>query len=259
MTAMTTTATTATLHAEWTKARTLRSTWVIAAGSVALSLLFAAIVATSQANDWAEMTAAERAAFDPTSVALVGVLFTTILFGAFAVRAVAGEHSTGMIRTTFAALPGRRRVVLAKAVIAAALAFPVTLAGNTAAFLLGQRILSPTGEAATLGDPGTARAIAFGALAVSAAAVLGVGLGGILRRTAAATTAVSVAILGSQMFSVAVPASARPYLPGTALQAAGTGRPADDLLSPVAGLATLGAYALAALVAAVVLVERRDA
>jgi hypothetical protein len=93
---------------------------------------------------------------------------------------------------------------------------------------------------------------------VTAAAVLGIGLGGILRRTAAATTAVTVAILGSQMFSVVVPTQARRYLPGAALEAAVSARPADDLLSPLAGLMTLGAYATAALIAAVVLVGRRD-
>ena len=61
------------------------------------------------------------------------------------------------------------------------------------------------------------------------------------------------------MFSVVVPSTARPYLPGPALQAAVSGTPADDLLSPLAGLMTLGVYALAALAAAVVLVGRRDA
>jgi ABC-type transport system involved in multi-copper enzyme maturation permease subunit len=249
----------ATLHAEWVKARTLRSTWSIAAGAVFLSLLFAVIVSTQQANDWDEMSVAERAELDPTSVALVGVLFTTILFGSFAVRSIAAEHSTGMIRTTFAALPARRPVVLAKAAVAAGLAFPISLGANVAAFLVGQQILSSTGEAAELGDPGTARAIVFGALAVTATAVLGVGLGGLIRRTAAATTAVSVAILGSQMFSVIVPTSARPYLPGTALQAAVSGTPSGDLLSPIGGLMTLAIYAAAALIGAVVAVNRRDA
>ena len=70
-------------------------------------------------------------------------------------------------------------------------------------------------------------------------------------------TVASVAILGSQMLSVAVPPTARPYLPGTALQAAVTGRAADDLLSPLAGLGRLGAYSLASLLAAVVLVASR--
>ena len=251
---------TATFNAEWTKIRTLRSTWATVIGAAALSLAFAVIVSTSQANDWDGMTAAERAELDPTSAALVGVLFTTVLFGALAVRSIAGEHSTGMIRTTFAALPNRRRVVAAKAVVAAGLALPTSVAANLAAFLLGQRILASTGAEANLGDPGVARAIAFGALAVSATAVLGVGLGGILRRTAAATTVLSVGIIGSQILSVVVPASARPYLPGTALQAAVTGRStADDLLAPLPALFTLSAYALTALAVAMVLVGRRDA
>jgi hypothetical protein len=254
-----TTMDTATFRAEWTKVRTLRSTWATVAGATALSLLFALIVSTTQANDWDEMTAADRAEFDPTSVALVGVLFTTVIFGSFAVRTIAGEHATGMIRTTFAALPDRRQVVLTKAAVAAGLALPTTLAANLAAFLLGQRILASTGAETTLGAPGVARAITFGALAVSATAVLGVGLGGIIRRNAAATTLLSVAIIGSQLFSVVVPTGARPYLPGIALQAAVTGSPSADLLAPVPAMLTLGAYAVAALAVAVVLVGRRDA
>ncbi len=251
---------TATFNAEWTKVRTLRSTWATVIGAAALSLLFALIVSTTQANDWDEMSPTDRAEFDPTSVALVGVLFTTVIFGSFAVRSIAGEHSTGMIRTTFAALPNRRRVVAVKAIIVAAIALPSSLAANLAAFLLGQRILATTGAETSLGEPGVARAIAFGALAVSATAVLGVGLGGILRRTAAATTLLSVAIIGSQLFSVVVPAGARPYLPGTALQAAVTGTNAtDDILAPVPALLTLGAYAGLALAAAMILAGRRDA
>jgi hypothetical protein len=254
-----TTMNTATFHAEWTKVRTLRATWATVLGSTALSLLFALIVSTTQAKDWDEMTPADRAEFDPTSVALVGVLFTTVIFGSFAVRTIAGEHTTGMIRTTFAALPNRRRVVFAKAAIAAGLALPTALAANLAAFLLGQRILASTGAETTLGSPGVARAITFGALAVSATAVLGVGLGAIIRRTAVATTLLSVGIIGSQLLSVVVPTGARPYLPGTALQAAVTGTRTADLLAPVPAMLTLGAYALAALAVAVVLVERRDA
>jgi hypothetical protein len=56
-----------------------------------------------------------------------------------------------------------------------------------------------------------------------------------------------------------VPSDARPYLPGTALQAAVTGNRTDDLLAPLPALLTLTAYAVTALVAAVVLVGRRDA
>lgn len=251
--------TASTFYAEWTKVRTLRSTWTTIGASTLLSLLFAAIVSTTQANDWDDMTAAQRAELDPTSAALVGVLFTTVIFGSFAVRSIASEHATGMIRSTYAALPHRRRVLAAKATIVAALALPAALVANVASFLLGQRILASTGAETHLGDAGVARAIVFGALAVSATAVLGVGLGGILRRTAAATTVLSVAIIGSQLFSVVVPEGARAYLPGSALQAAVTGTPADDLLAPLPAILTFSAYAAVALAAAMVLVTRRDA
>jgi hypothetical protein len=138
-------------------------------------------------------------------------------------------------------------------------ALPTTLAANLGAFLLGQRILASTGAEARLTEPGVLRAIAFGALAVGATAVLGVGLGGSSGGRRPQPRCSPWRIIGSQLLTVVVPSDARPYLPGTALQAAVTGNRTDDLLAPLPALLTLTAYAVTALVAAVVLVGRRDA
>ena len=75
-----------TFAAEWTKLRSLRSTWVTVIGSGAFSALLAALVAATEVNQWDEWTARQRADFDPTSHALIGVLFATIFIGALGVR-----------------------------------------------------------------------------------------------------------------------------------------------------------------------------
>ena len=163
-----------------------------------LAVALAAVVASQQAGDWDGMTAAQRADIDPTASSLIGVLFTTVILGSLAVRSVTSEYSTGMIRLTFSAMPHRRRVILAKAAIVAGLALGSALAANLVAFLVGQGILSSVDASTTLGAPGVARSIVFGALAVTATAILGVGLGAILRRTAAATTLLAMAIIGTR-------------------------------------------------------------
>jgi hypothetical protein len=231
------------VSAEWIKLRTLRSTWTTLFGSVVLSTVLAAIVAASQTAQWDEMSASQQVDFDPVSAVLVGVLFVTGLIGSLGVRSIAGEHATGMIRLTHAALPHPPTVLAAKAGVVAAVSFPFALIGNLVAFAVGQRILSSKGIEASIHDPGVGRAIVFGALAVSLSAVAGVGLGSALRRTAAATSLLLVAIIGSQLIGIAVPEGARRHLPGYALQAAVSEGPATDMLAPTAGLISFAVFA----------------
>ena len=47
-----------TYRAEWTKLRTLRSTWTTVVGAAVLAVALAAVVASQQAGDWDGMTAA---------------------------------------------------------------------------------------------------------------------------------------------------------------------------------------------------------
>ena len=249
----------AALRAEWTKLRTLRSTWMSLAGAMVLTVFLGVVVPSTQMSQWDEMSPSQRSELDATSLSLVGVLFSTVILGSLAVRVVTGEHSTGMIRLTYSALPRRRHVLLAKAVVIAAVALPAALVANLAAFVAGQRVLSVEGVQTSLGEPGASTAVVFGALAVAATAILGVGLGAVMRRTAPATAVLSVAIIGAQLFSIAVPEGARRFLPGFALQATVTGTSTEDLLEPFAGVVVLTGYALAAMVIATVLVDRRDA
>ena len=93
-------------------------------------------------------------------------------------------------------MPARGLVLAAKAATAAAFAFPVTLLGNIAGFELGQRIFAGQHAAVTIGHPGVLQAMVFGAVAVSLVAVIGVGIGGLIRHTAGAATILSLIIIG---------------------------------------------------------------
>jgi hypothetical protein len=248
-----------TLKAEWTKIRTLRSTWFTVGGAVFASVGLAALICVAQVSQWDQMSPKQRLEFDPTSTALIGVLFAAVILGSLAVRAITSEYSSGMIRVTFAAIPGRRGVLAAKALILAAIAFPVALATNFASFFIGRQILASKGVSMSLSQSGVIQAIVFGALVVSLITVFGLGIGGIIRRTAGATTALMLATIGSQIFGIALPAGARQYLPGAAIQAAVSVKHLSGLLSPATAVAVLAGYALLTLAVASRLMATRDA
>ncbi len=145
---------------EWRKLRTVRSTWyivaVFAAGMIGLAML-----AASHEN-YAQMSAAGRASFDPTYDAFLGLVLGQLLLGVLGVLAITTEFSSGMIRATFAAAPRRPLVLAAKAAVLGA----VTLAAGEifafAAFFAGQAMLKAPAPHATLGQPGVLRAVADG-------------------------------------------------------------------------------------------------
>ena len=243
------------LKGEWTKLRTLPSTWRTAALATALAIGFTGVVDLQQVN----LTAQQRHNFDAASASLFGVLIAATLLGALAVRTIAAEYSTGMIRTTFSAMPARRRVMAAKAATVAAFAFPIALLCDIAGFELGQRIFASQHLQVALSHPGVPRAIVFGAVAASLVAIIGVGLGGVIRHTAGATTALTMIIIGDVVLGQLLPAGLRQYLPGTAAQAAITVHRSAGLLTPDAAIVVLGAYAAIALAAALIRVAHRDA
>src|SRR5438309_8969218 len=131
-----------TLKAEWTKLRTLRSTWYTVGGAALISVALASLICVATVSQWDQMSAKQRAEFDPTSTALIGVLFAACILGSLAVRAITSEYTSGMIRVTFTAIPGRRGVLAAKAAILAVIAFPVALATNVASYFIGRQILA---------------------------------------------------------------------------------------------------------------------
>src|SRR5262249_41407075 len=88
------------LRSEFTKFRSLRSTmWTLLAAFVlmiGLGALFSAVTASQYHTfNWAQ-----RAAFNPVTTSLNGVIFAVVAFGVLGVLLTGGEYSTGMIRSS---------------------------------------------------------------------------------------------------------------------------------------------------------------
>jgi ABC-2 type transport system permease protein len=166
------------LNAERIKLSTIRSPlWSCIAAAV-LGLGVAALQGSSAYG--AASLSPERAAL---GVAVFGVPVLMVL----SAMTMTGEYRSGMIRTTFAAIPNRTLVVVAKAVVAALFSAVFTAALSIGAMLVAGMASSPLlGAGLSLTEAGVWQVT--GALAVYAAlaAVLGVAVGALLRYAAGA-------------------------------------------------------------------------
>lgn len=253
------------LTAEWIKLRSVRSTYLAlaaaAVAAVALGYLVTHYVAST--TNWASMSPHARANWDPVSFSFAGLAIAQLAFGVLGVLAISSEHTTGLIRTTFAALPRRRAVLAAKATIAGA----VTLAAGEliafATFFTGQMGLSPTHHGATLADPGALRGVLAAGLYLAVITLVGLGLGAVIRHTAGAAAALFglVFLIPQVIHVMPAPWDTRigKYMLDNAGQQMTALRGAPGYFSPGASLLICLAYAVAALGAAAILITRRDA
>lgn len=183
------------LRSEFTKLRSVRSTYWTLLLLVVVSVGIGAAISAGVAGSWSTMSPADKLTFDATQVSLfaffqLGQLVIAVI-GALAITA---EYSTGMIRTSLTAQPRRGVVYAAKAIVFTGVALVVSLVTSFIAFFLGQGLLSSTGVSATLSDPHVLRAIIGSALFVTLVGLIAFAVGAIIRHTAGAITIVIAAM-----------------------------------------------------------------
>ncbi len=177
------------LVAEWVKLRSLRSTWALLGCALILAVGDAILSTSSLAHAWPTTSAQDRLAFDPVGAALDGLSFGVLAFGTLGALAVTTEHGTGLIRTSLTAVPRRGVLFGAKALVVAAVTLVVGESIAVAAFAAGQAVLAGAQLGTGLGDPGVLRAVSGAGLYLSVVAMVGLGLGALLRHSAAAIAA----------------------------------------------------------------------
>jgi ABC-2 type transport system permease protein len=248
---------------EWTKFRSLRSTRYALLAAVVLTVGLALVAAEGVLAQWSGMTAADRATFEPLKVSVVGAELGVLVIGVLGVLMMTGEYSTGLVSSTFAAVPRRLPVLWGNAAVFSVIALTVTVPATLVAFFGTQAILSGNHVQIDFGHSGVPRAVFGSALYLTIGGLLGIGLGGIFRSTAAAVTSLTVILFVMPVLVFILPASMsngiRPYLPGNAGQAIMSIVPQAHTLAPWVGLGVFAAYAFAAIAGAAVLLVRRDA
>ncbi|MFI0235407.1 ABC transporter permease [Streptomyces sp. NPDC016845] len=191
------------LAAEWIKIRSLRSTpWILAAVTLTV-LVTAALAAWSDYQDVPRLDADARrdhvfALGD--AFPAEGYLVLMLAAGSVGAIVVVSEYGSGLIRTTTAAVPARRALMLAKATATALLWTGVGLLCALGSFAVSQAILSGRDAAVSLTDPGSLRALAASALIAPVSALIGFGLGVLLRHGATTMVASAFVLLMLPMF-----------------------------------------------------------
>jgi ABC-type transport system involved in multi-copper enzyme maturation permease subunit len=213
------------IASEFTKIRSVRSTYWTLAALIIFSVGVAALVGFGIANNihnqpW------NKAGTDGTQSILTPFLFVgQLIIAVIGAMVITSEYSTGMIRTSLTAMPRRGTVYLGKLIVLTTVTLVVSLVTSFIAFFVGSATLSGSGVAGSLfhsvtipanvnmspgpggpNSPGPPNytfvgtdvitqghvltAIVGSALFVTVVALIAFGLGAIIRHTAGAISSV---------------------------------------------------------------------
>ena len=163
------------IRAEWIKVSTVTVTWVLAIVAVAFPLVITVLTTALADELW---TGEELAS-------LVGglTIVAAMLLAVVSTIAVTNEFGHNTIRPTFAAMPDRLRPLLAKPIVQVTISLVLTLLTVGLAWGLGAAL---SGDSPALGD-GTALPALVGVVLLAVGlALLGYGLGLLIRNSPAA-------------------------------------------------------------------------
>lgn len=250
------------LKSEWTKIRSVASTvWTLSLAAV-VTIALGILISLLSKNEFDKMGEKDRLSFDPTFISFAGMTLGQLAMIVFGVLVVGNEYSTGMIRTSLAAVPQRATFLFSKIAVAAGLALVVGMITSFIAFFLGQAALGT--HSASISDSGVLRAVVGGGLYMTLIAVFSMGAATMLR-----SPMLSLGILMPFFFlisnilgNVSATKKVGQYLPdqaGSKIMQVVT--PVDDSApyGPWGGFGIMALWVVAALVGAYVLLKRRDA
>jgi ABC-2 type transport system permease protein len=250
------------LRSEWIKLFTLRSTiWTLAV-TVVVSIGFAvlAALAISFASSQIDQT------FPPeftVSIATSGLLFSQLSIGVLGALVITGEYSTGMIRSTFAAIPRRWPALVAKAIVLFVVTFVVGAISTFVSYLVVSPILAGAGIGASLADDGVVLRLFGGALFLACVALLALGIGTMLRNSAGGIAVVLGVLFVLPILVAFIPTEWATELAKYLFSNAGSAFSASDAtgeqFSFGQNLAVVLAWLAVTFAGALVLLKKRDA
>lgn len=256
-----------TVRSEFTKLRSVRSTYWITFVLVLASVGWCVAYCLGTVHQWPNMSAQDRSGFDATQDSILGLaLLGQLVIVVFGALMITSEYSTGMVRTSLTVMPRRGTLYAAKAAVFAAVSLVVAFVASFGTFFLGRILLSSTHVAMSLSQPGVLRSLIVTALFVEACGLIAFGIGALVRNTAAALTlAFGFLILLPELIRtlpVFLHNDLIRWVPGgDAINSmTGTiGGPIPHTFSAWGELAVIVGYAAILLAAGAVLFSRRDA
>lgn len=267
------------LRSEWIKLVSLRSTiWcyvIMAALVIGLGLLLAAVIPDTGPGLRPADAASVQGAWLQISTA--GIAFAQLVAAVLGALVVTGEFGTGMIRSTFAAVPRRLPALAAKAIVFGATTFVVAFVAFAATALITLPLLGSLEPAVDAADGAVWLGLVGAAGYAALIGLFALGIGTIIRVSAGAiATALGILVVLPTVMQILGGLTgaewafnATVFLPssaGTVLStyptepvAAPPGIFQPIVLEPWQALLVVVAWAAVALVPGAVLLTRRDA
>jgi ABC-2 type transport system permease protein len=254
-----------TLRSEFTKIRSVRSTYFTLIAFFVAGVAFSTAATAGNAANWSHT---DVVAFDATATSLNGTIYLgELIIVVIGALVITSEYGTRMMGTSLTAMPRRGVLYAAKTIVLTAVTVVIALVTSFTSFFIGQAILGPTHEGASITSPGALRAVLLSAVFVTCCALLAFGLGAVIRHTAGAITTLFGAVFLIPALAHALPNSwffeiAR-WLPGgDALAPITATKPLPGpsyLYGPYGQVAVFAGYAVITMAAGALLFRRRDA
>lgn len=147
---------------------------------------------------------------------IAGIQLGILVLGALAVLLISSEFGTGMIRSTFTAVPQRLPAFFAKAIVLVVVSYVVTLIAAFITFLVSIPILGSFGIDMSLSMEGVLYSILMGGVYVAGVSLIGLSLGALIRSSAG-----GIIVLVALFFLLEIATSLLSLIPGDFLKYVG--------------------------------------
>lgn len=257
------------LNSEFIKFRTLTSTLILLASTIAVIVGIAALAAwgigqalqSADANP--ERAAAMAAQGDiAASAPSAGIAFAQLILGSLAVLVMSSEFTTGMARSTFAAVPKRTPAFVAKLLVVVISAFVVSALSLYLAGLVAAPILDQYGQSLDITSGQYVKVLLINSAYVAAVAAIGMALGSLLRNSAGGIMSLVgiffVLPIALQIIQGDFVKELRKFIPDNTLPVLTAETHVDGTLEVWQAALVLGAWVVIPLVLAMVVLKKRD-
>jgi ABC-2 type transport system permease protein len=253
------------LLAEWTKLRSVRSTYWSLIALIVIFPFFCWLFPYLTVANWKQASPTQQAnlMLDPiSSIMSSGQFIGQLAIAVLGVMVTAGEYSTGMIRSTLLASPHRVRMLAAKSVVFTLLILVIGEAVSFAGFFIGRQTFK---SLLTINlNSGDIRQVAGSGLYLAMLGLFALVLGSLIRHVAGAITGIVALLLVVSNVISLIPGKTGKYLytyeptnAGFAIIAKHV--PDNFLISPWEGYGVFAAWTAALWILAAWLLVRRDA
>ena len=178
------------LRSEWIKLVSLRSTvWcyvILVVLTIGMTAMLAGLSGIGVPEDGAGALAPEAVQSTWLQASTVGTNLGQLVIAVLGAIVITGEYGTGMIRSTFAAVPGRTAALVGKIVVFGVVTFVVSFVSLVVSALIAVPLLGANGYDVDVTDGNVWLGLIGAAGFVTLIGLLALGIGTILRNTAGA-------------------------------------------------------------------------